>query len=268
MSHYSIPYVPFIPSLWTWPEQRMIHSCAYRRPTDPIFDQKTVAVIGIGPSGYDILRELAMLRERQEEEAKNRASDDDSQERRRARPASKKLYSLSSHPSKLGWDFKDPNAPSWAKSITSVARLKSIEGDQLHLVEGRVLDDVDLVCFATGYLYHFPFCQERPSPWKDHPLTRPPPTPTTSDPTPGTSTLTHPHSHRNHRHFIGGLRVHNLDQNQIFYYPDPSPGCLVLNTQVAPFPLSILEERFPIQPMENEDEESREVHALAPVSSR
>lgn len=60
----------------------------------------------------------------------------------------------------------------------------------------------------------------------------------------------------------------NLDQNQIFYYPDPSPGCLVLNTQVAPFPLSILEERFPIQPMENEDEESREVHALAPVSSR
>jgi hypothetical protein len=37
--HYSVPYIPFIPSLWTWPKE-MVHSCVYMCPSDTIFHEK------------------------------------------------------------------------------------------------------------------------------------------------------------------------------------------------------------------------------------
>ncbi|CAH7682206.1 hypothetical protein PPACK8108_LOCUS14976, partial [Phakopsora pachyrhizi] len=61
-----------------------------------------VAVIGIGPLGYDIVKDLAI--------SKEFAKDDNQRQ-------AKKLYSVASHPSKLGWDFRDPKAPSWTKLI-------------------------------------------------------------------------------------------------------------------------------------------------------
>lgn len=254
--HYSVPYLPFIPSLWTWPKE-IIHACVYQRPEDPIFDQKTVAVIGIGSSGYDILRELAILREHDNEGS--------------AGQHKKKLYSVASHPCQLGWDFNDPSAPSWTKLITSVPRFERIEQDKIYLVDGTILEDVDLLCFATGYLYSFPFCRSDDRPWKDHPLTK-----TLSPSSLSQSNHPAPHQTSNHK-LIGGVRVHHLDQTQTFYYPDPSFAFLVLNTQVVPFPLAEYQARaiaarwsgrknFEIFPMENEEEESRAVHELPPPS--
>ncbi|PLW14546.1 hypothetical protein PCASD_20398 [Puccinia coronata f. sp. avenae] len=217
--HYSVPYIPFIPSLWTWPKE-MVHSCVYMCPSDTIFHEKTVAVIGIGPSGYDIVRELAMLRE---QEAATRGV-----------VSRKKLYSVASHPATMGWDFNDPAAPSWAKLITTVPRFESVQGGLIRLVDGRTLEDVDVLCFATGYLYTFPFCNPADEPWSAHPLTRPPPTPPTSSsppdlpsPAAGAASLDD---------FLGGFRVHHLDQTQMFYYPDPSLAFLV--TQQPSDPIS------------------------------
>ncbi|PLW10231.1 hypothetical protein PCANC_19931 [Puccinia coronata f. sp. avenae] len=254
--HYSVPYIPFIPSLWTWPKE-IVHSCVYMCPSDTIFHEKTVAVIGIGPSGYDIVRELAMLRE---QEAVTRGI-----------VSTKKLYSVASHPATMGWDFNDPAAPSWAKLITTVPRFESVQGGLIRLVDGRTLEDVEVLCFATGYLYAFPFCHPADEPWSAHPLTRPPPTPPTSSsppnlpsPAAGAASLDD---------FLGGFRVHHLDQTQMFYYPDPSLAFLVLNSQVIPFPLAEYQARaiaarwsgrkpFALERMEDEETESKGVHAL------
>jgi len=43
--HYSVPYIPFIPSLWTWPKG-ITHSCIYSSPTDAIFQDKVRGLIG------------------------------------------------------------------------------------------------------------------------------------------------------------------------------------------------------------------------------
>ncbi|OAV91923.1 hypothetical protein PTTG_07411 [Puccinia triticina 1-1 BBBD Race 1] len=250
--HYNVPYVPFIPSLSTWPKE-IIHACAYTSPSDAVFQHKTVAVIGIGPSGYDILRELAMRRE---------------QEQGRGETGGKKLYSVASHPAKMGWDFGDPAAPSWTRQITRVPRVARIEGGKLWLVDGRPLEDVDLLCFATGYLYDFPFCRPHDPPWAAHPLTLPPPLPPTllpPDPAPsGPPTLSKP-----------GLRVHHLDRTQLFFYPDPSLAFLVLVHQAVPFPVAEHQARavaarwsgrrpFALHPMDDEHTESKEVHAMPP----
>ncbi|KAI9601312.1 hypothetical protein H4Q26_001127 [Puccinia striiformis f. sp. tritici PST-130] len=207
--HYSVPYVPFIPSLWTWPKE-MIHSCVYINPSDAIFHRK-----------------LAMLREKEQEGQSE---------------ASKKLYSVASHPAQMGWDFNDPEAPSWTKLITTVPRFEMIEGDKIRLADGRILADIDVLCFATGYLY------------ASHSL----------------PTSTH---HDTCNGLQGGLRVHHLDSTQLFFYPDPSFAFLVLNSQVIPFPLAEYQARaiaarwsrrkeFSIIPMEDEETESKVVHAL------
>ncbi|KAA1105705.1 hypothetical protein PGT21_016073 [Puccinia graminis f. sp. tritici] len=253
--HYSVPYVPFIPSLWTWPKE-IIHSCVYTNPRASIFHQKTVAVIGIGPSGYDILRELAMVREAE--------AGGGGQGGRKI-----KLYSVASHPAKLGWDFADPEAPGWTKQITSVPRFARIEGHKIWLVDGRLLEDIDLLCFATGYLYHFPFCWPLDQPWNTHPLTHPPPIPEPPPPPPP-SFVQEP----SNLPFPGAVRVHHLDQTQLFYYPDPSFGFLVLQTQVVPFPLAEYQARaiaarwsgrspFAIVPMTDNETESKTVHGLS-----
>ncbi|POW07537.1 hypothetical protein PSTT_08202 [Puccinia striiformis] len=249
-----VPYVPFIPSLWTWPKE-MIHSCVYINPSDAIFHRKTIAVIGIGPSGYDIIRELAMLREKEQEGQSE---------------ASKKLYSVASHPAQMGWDFNDPEAPSWTKLITTVPRFEMIEGDKIRLADGRILADIDVLCFATGYLYAFPFCKPTDSPWATHPLVHPPPIPTDHSHNLELPTSTH---HDTCNGLQGGLRVHHLDSTQLFFYPDPSFAFLVLNSQVIPFPLAEYQARaiaarwsrrkeFSIIPMEDEETESKVVHAL------
>jgi len=181
----------------------------------------------------------------------------------------KKLYSVASHAAKMGWDFADPGAPSWTKQITRVGRISSVEGPRIRLVDGGALEDVDLLCFATGYLYAFPFCHPADQPWALHPLTRPPPPPPSSS-----SSSTPPPSAHPHPHLQGGFRVHNLDETQLFYFPDPSFAFLVLHTQVVPFPLAEYQARaiaarwsgrkvFALEPMSDEETESKEVHVLA-----
>ncbi|MBW0491967.1 hypothetical protein O181_031682 [Austropuccinia psidii MF-1] len=247
--HYTVPYIPYIPSLSTWPK-KIIHSCIYHTATNPIFHDQTVAVVGIGPSGYDIIRELAILREQTH-----------------LANSSKRLYSVASHPPKLGWDFNDPSAPSWSRQITTVPRFTHIHGNKIYLENGCMLDDVDLICFATGYLYSFPFCHDSDSPWKANPLI--------CVPSPLAGCASDILENADSSYPRAGLRVHNIDENQIFYYPDPSFAFLVLNTQVVPFPLAEYQVRavtarwsgrrcFPLAPFKNKADETRSVHALPP----
>ncbi|CAH7669873.1 hypothetical protein PPACK8108_LOCUS4528 [Phakopsora pachyrhizi] len=170
--------------------------------------QTNVAVIGIGPLGYDIVKDLAI--------SKEFAKDDNQRQ-------AKKLYSVESHPSKLGWDFRDPKAPSWTNLIEVIPRFDRIEDNKVYLTDGRVIDNINVLYFSTGYLYSLTFCNQEDKPWRDHPIIK---------------NLNFDQSGSDNSNFAGGYRVHNLDKDQIFYYPNPSFGLLVLNSQVVPFPLA------------------------------
>lgn len=224
--HNSKPYIPFLKGLSTFPN-RITHSLYYRTPKDEIIKKSNIiAVVGLGPSGYDIVRELANLPQKE-------------------RP--KKLYSLSNHPSSIGYDFTDPKSPSWTKNIIQKPGLKSIKNSTLILQDESELNDIDLLIFATGYNYNYDFCYPDDLPWCDHEI------------------LNHEFNRR----------LHNLDSLQIFYFPDPSFAFLVINTSVIPFPLAEHQARaiaarwtnksnFKLFPFTNEEEESSSVHVLIP----
>ncbi|KAG0149443.1 hypothetical protein CROQUDRAFT_74312 [Cronartium quercuum f. sp. fusiforme G11] len=218
--HNSQAYIPSIPGLSTWPNP-LLHTLFYR---NPIYHSKTIAVVGLGPSGYDLLRELACLP-------------------LEIRP---KLYALSAHPPKLGWDLTDPSAPEWTRHIITRPSLASVSELILTLSDNSTINDVDLLFFATGYSYDFPFTHSSDLPWSETPLTS------------------------------SGRRVHHLDQFQTFYFPDPSFAHLALNTSVVPFPLAEHQARaiaalwsgrvkVDLRPFEDEITESNSVHVLIPV---
>ncbi|EGG11659.1 uncharacterized protein MELLADRAFT_90975 [Melampsora larici-populina 98AG31] len=224
--HNSQPYIPFLEGLSTFPNQ-ITHSLYYRTPKDDIIKRsKTIAVVGLGPSGYDILREIANLPPEDQ-------------------PT--KLYSLSNHPSSIGYDFTDPNSPKWTQNILAKPGLKSIQKSSLILEDLSEIHSIDLLIFATGYHYSYDFCHQNDSPWCDYPILN----------------------------YQFKRRLHNVDSLQTFYFHDPSFAFLVINTSVIPFPLAEHQARaiasrwskksnFELFPFKNETEESSSVHVLIP----
>jgi len=92
-----------------------------------------------------------------------------------------------------------------AQLVTVVAEMAKVEEEHIVLKDGMVLDDVTLILFATGYLFSFPFFRETDEPFNRYPLTRKPTIPRNKE-TIGTSTYP-----------AGGLAVHHLDRNNLFY---------------------------------------------------
>lgn len=228
-SHNSVPHLPALKGLNTWPHQ-ILHSFFYRNPNDKVFtgkrvmkisisppstslsyvtpnneeplqkhlilfcSVKAIAVVGLGPSGYDLIHELAIEQQNNPDQHHP------------------KLYALSAHPPPIGYDLRDPKAPAWTRFIEAREALESISDSVLNLSDGTKLDDVDLICFATGYRYAFDFCSTSDQPWSRYPLLA---------------------MNENE----SGRRVHHLDRLQTFYFPDPSFAFLALVTSVVPFPL-------------------------------
>ncbi|KAK4700013.1 hypothetical protein P7C70_g6239, partial [Phenoliferia sp. Uapishka_3] len=209
--HYTLPYVPLIEGLKSW-EGGISHSRWYRTP-EPYRDE-TVLVIGNSASGYDITRQIAIsLFERKSS----------SPELANALP---KIYQVQKGPYALGVPFDAPDAPEWARSIGIFPPVQRIEGKTIFFEDGRTLDDVDHIIFATGYLYSFPFADHTQAPFSSHPLTVSP-FPSCSPASPS-----------------GGLRVHNLDRRQLFYLPDPTLSFICLPLGVIPFPLGEAQSRL------------------------
>lgn len=101
------------------------------------------------------------------------------------------------------------------------------------LTDGKTLEDVDVILFATGYLLSFPFCQKTDEPWRHRPLLQKPSLPRhIRDRNIGTESFPD-----------AGLAVHNLDSDNIFYYPDPTVAFLALQYKIVPFPLAEIQAR-------------------------
>ncbi|QKX55395.1 uncharacterized protein TRUGW13939_02488 [Talaromyces rugulosus] len=213
----SRPFIPYTDGLWNW-KGEILHSRWYRAAK--VFAGKIVMVVGSGPSSADIVRELGMLCVEQSPLA----------------PA--KIYR--SFKSKLRYDTEQEKG--WTEHISNIARMRVVEPPSSHSATGRiitvadeVLDDIDVIIFATGFVARFEFCHSSDAPFDNAPLVHRPQVP--------------PGSRRPSKDLVdqadleGGHRVHNLDAYQLFYLPDPTLVLLLLHAEAIPWPFSEMQAR-------------------------
>ncbi len=131
--HYAEPFIPYVPGLWSFPGQ-VIHSRWWRNPAQ--FDGKNVLVVGSHASGSDVCRELAVRDETLAKEGKQ--------------PTRKLTQSVRAG-AKDAWVEDDRLG--WIKRIKVVAEVDRVEEGVLVLKDGSRLEGVEVIVFATGYLY-------------------------------------------------------------------------------------------------------------------
>lgn len=76
-----------------------------------------------------------------------------------------------SNPPPLDYDPLDPDSPDWCQKIQVIPRIARVEPlGRIVLEDGRVLNNIDVIIFGTGYLYSFPFLDQASEPFKSYPL--------------------------------------------------------------------------------------------------
>lgn len=121
--HFSVPNIPSFPGIDQFPG-RIIHSHDFRNASQ--FKDQTLLVVGSSYSAEDIALQTLKY------------------------GAKKIVISYKSKP--MG--FK------WPPQITEKPLLTKIEGSTVHFKDGSK-DDVDAIVLCTGYLFSFPFLEER-----------------------------------------------------------------------------------------------------------
>jgi cation diffusion facilitator CzcD-associated flavoprotein CzcO len=124
---FTYPKIPNLRNLKSFPRE-LVHSQSYRQPEK--YTDKTLMIVGCSYSGQDVLRECSLV--------------------------AKKIY-LSVH---------DPSSTTIQNTtnlnvVAIVGEIKEFQSNgSILLLDGSVIDDVQVVIFATGYIYHFPFFQD------------------------------------------------------------------------------------------------------------
>ncbi|KAJ3344072.1 hypothetical protein HDU93_003235 [Gonapodya sp. JEL0774] len=127
--HYSQPYIPPIEGASRF-KGRLLHSRDFRFESE--FAGKSILVIGSGSSALDLSRILA---------------------------GSAKTIHISMRESRF-WDAENVADLVQKKNypLTKVVPVKKFIGESaVELEDGTIIKDIDVVIFATGYLYDFPF---------------------------------------------------------------------------------------------------------------
>ncbi|KAI4863657.1 FAD/NAD(P)-binding domain-containing protein [Hypoxylon rubiginosum] len=198
--HYHIPFVPDVPGLSTWKQRfpnRVTHSKQYRTPKP--FSNQTILIIGAGVSALDIAKETVPLGAKV------------IQSRRESK-----------------YDVLGSRLPEGVERVAMVAEFilddtaagpspqlehgNTIPGKVL-LEDGKVLEGIDRVIIATGYITSYPFLGELEQPlvpWQDADEK----VVVTSD----------------------GYITHNLHKD-VFYIPDPSLAFIGVSHLVSTFSL-------------------------------
>ncbi|KAJ8123579.1 hypothetical protein ONZ43_g510 [Nemania bipapillata] len=156
--HYHIPFVADIPGLSAWKDRfpsRVIHSKSYRTP-EP-FRGKTVLLVGAGASSLDIAREVDVLggkvyQSRRESKYDLTAS--------RLPQAVKRVAMVAEFIA----DDVDASKPAFSVEGGGVIPGKVVLEDE------TVLENIDYVVIATGYITSYPFLEDLEQPsvrWED-----------------------------------------------------------------------------------------------------
>ncbi|KAI1774157.1 FAD/NAD(P)-binding domain-containing protein [Hypoxylon cercidicola] len=156
--HYHVPFVPDIPGLSTWKQHfpnRVTHSKQYRTPTP--FSNQTLLIIGAGVSAVDIAKETAplgakIIQSRRESKYDSLGSRLPEGVERHAMVAE---FILNNTTTEMNPQLLGPGS--------------AIPGKVL-LEDGKVIEGIDHVIIATGYISSYPFLGELEQPrvrWQD-----------------------------------------------------------------------------------------------------
>ncbi|WYZ38599.1 hypothetical protein EsH8_III_000513 [Colletotrichum jinshuiense] len=127
--HYDIPYIPDVKGIKTFHEAyptAILHSKNYRVPK-PFADRKVI-VVGNGPSGLDIARQIS--------------------------PVTDRVYLSVQHPT--------PPDKVVHIGVTEVPQIVEFlpEKRAVRFVNGKIEENVDAVIYCTGFFFSFPFLPE------------------------------------------------------------------------------------------------------------
>ncbi|TLS21065.1 uncharacterized protein PpBr36_10461 [Pyricularia pennisetigena] len=191
--HYHVPRVPEIPGLAAWKAlfpHAITHSKQYRGPETSGFAGKNVLIVGAGVSSLDILKETASMANKVYQSSRGGLFD---------LPTT--MFPDSSNVERVAGvlRFELPDPTSREQPAGSHKHLPGT----VHLSDGTVLDDIDHVVMATGYITSYPYLGPRMQrPWLD---------------------LQDARKTKDHEVIVtaDGLITHNLHKD-IFYIPDPT----------------------------------------------
>ncbi|KAJ3165653.1 Flavin-containing monooxygenase FMO GS-OX1 [Irineochytrium annulatum] len=183
--HYYVPYIPKFTGMENY-KGMVMHTKSYRNTKG--FEHKRILVVGGGSSGVDIAREL------------NNVAESVHLSLRRADA----VGDLGESVDNLGLTDAAV-APKVIKKVTEVVRVN--EAGQIEFKDGSK-EEYEVIVFATGYLYDFPFLKELSS---------------ASTPS-------------NARLVTDGLGVNNLFRFT-FYMRNPTLTFVGLPSKIDPFPL-------------------------------
>ncbi|KAI1266551.1 hypothetical protein F5Y18DRAFT_444996 [Xylariaceae sp. FL1019] len=197
--HYHVPFVPDVPGLSEWKQlfpDRILHSKRYR--TADAFRDKTVLLIGAGASSLDIAREVIEVGGQVYQSRRSSKYD----------LIASRLPKEVERVAMVAQFITAQSSPPARETLSG----KAIPGTVV-LEDGRILEGIDYVVVATGYITSYPFLGELEQPlvdWKDAGER----TVITSD----------------------GYITHNLHQD-IFYIPDPTLAFIGVSNLVSTFSL-------------------------------
>ncbi|KAE8234174.1 hypothetical protein CF326_g789 [Tilletia indica] len=245
----NVPSVPTIPGLWLWRGQ-LLHSSFYRTPT--VFRNKSVLVIGNNSSGMDVARELHGKCVRKFPGVDEWVADATADPPRTGVKVRQSVEDVN-RPPQMDYNPKDPDSPEWSRRIEVVPKIVRVEAppsgsDKAGIVileDGTRLDDVDVIVFATGFLYDLPFLDQSTAPFSERPMLKSA-SATESDEAEQASLQSY---------FDGGDQPYtplydmaphlsNLDSWHLFYEPDPSISILGVFGNIVPFPFAHMQARF------------------------
>ncbi|TIB61622.1 hypothetical protein E3P78_02722 [Wallemia ichthyophaga] len=226
--HYASPYIPTIDGLWAY-DGVVEHSRWWRGPE--AHRGRKVVVVGSRSSGYDLTRELAWLNVAPRNVHSPYASVDTHPHLHL--PPTTVIQSSRSPPPE--WT----DAPAWYRSIHQRPPITHAHGHSVTFADGRVETGVDVLVFATGYDYLFPYMHAGDQPWKEHPVA--------DDARGERSGQVQVQNIPAHKQLgeaemaecargWAGLR-HNISKHHLLYLPDPSFGFVGLLKNVRPFSL-------------------------------
>lgn len=195
-----------------------LHSAWYRFPEE--FAGKRVLVVGSNSSGGDIARELCggVKRTYPGSAAWNAA-------------CITTVYQSYRHPElppPMDYDPRSPDSPEWCRRIQVVGAITHITPEGTVMTATGESLCVDVIIWATGFLYCFPYLDHSVEPFKSQPVI-----PSNGD----DHTVVAADA-------CAATVPHNLDDWLLFYRHDNSLCFLGLPNRIVPFPMSQLQSRY------------------------
>ncbi|KAL1921980.1 uncharacterized protein VTP21DRAFT_10622 [Calcarisporiella thermophila] len=195
--HFYAPYIPEVEGLTEFAQQRKVmHSKDYRLPDE--FVDKTVLVVGGGFSGVDIAKEISEY--------------------------ARVVWQSIRTPFASGSSGDNPTLFGDRVTIKPTVQRYNFEAGSVEFVDGSIMEGVDCVIYATGYLYTLPFLKhliaDSADVETDTKQCIPPPVPT---------------KHGRPLLLTDGQRVHSLFFH-LFYIDNPTLALVGIPFKVVPFP--------------------------------